>query len=130
MAIGLIIPLGIVIGIARVMMTSDCACTDKAGTIVNCLAELDAAKMQWTIDHKGATVTNLTWKDLSPYVETDFWNHPFAGETYIINKIGEPVSAFVPKKTDWIPANSEVRFGPDRKIQIRSITPGSVWTTP
>jgi hypothetical protein len=128
--IGSIIPIGIVLGIARVVMTSACACTDKADTIVNCLSQLDAAKLQWTIDHKGAVVTNLSWTDLSPYVQSDFWNHPFAGETYFINKMDEPASALVPKKTDWIPANSEVRLSPDRKVQIRSTLPGSNWAAP
>src|SRR5215469_12790510 len=120
-AIGLIIPVGIVIGMARVMMTSDCACTDKADAIVNFLGALDGAKNQWVLDHPNVKSTNLTWKDLSPYYYADFWTNRVAGETYHINKIGEPASAFVPKETDWIPANSEVRFDPVKKIQIRQI---------
>lgn len=109
-----------------------CHCTDKADTIVNCLAELDAGKNQWALDHPNDKSTNLTWKDLTPYFEGEFWNKPVAGETYHINKIGEPASALVPKKTDWIPANSEVRRGPgpDGKVQIRSIAPGAPWTEP
>jgi hypothetical protein len=129
-AIGLIIPVGIVIGMARVMMTSDCACTDKADAIVNSLAALDAAKNQWVLDHPNDKSANLTWKDLAPYYYADFWTNRIAGETYHINKIGEPASAFVPKKTDWMPANSEVRCGPERKVQIRSIALGSPWTQP
>jgi hypothetical protein len=57
-----------------------CHCASKSDTIVNSLCELDAAKIQWAIDHKSAAVTNVTWKDLSPYVQSDFWNHPIAGE--------------------------------------------------
>jgi len=131
-AIGLIIPVGIVIGIGRVMMTSDCACTDKADAIVNSLTALDGAKNQWVLDHANDRSANLTWKDLAPYYYGDFWTNRVAGETYHINKIGEPASAFVPKKTDWIPANSEVRrgLGPGGKVQIRSIAPGSPWAEP
>jgi hypothetical protein len=129
----LIIPIGIAIGIARVVMTSDCACTDKAGSIVNCLFELDAGKEQWVLDHPNKKSANLTWKDLTPYYCTDFWKRPVADETYHINKIGEPASVLVPKKTDWIPANSELRFSSldsNRKVQIRSLAPGSPWTEP
>jgi hypothetical protein len=121
----------IVIFIAYIIaLNFGCHCTDKADTIVNYLGQLDAAKSQWAIDHKGITATNLSWNDLSPYVETNFLNRSFAGETYLINQIGEPVSALIPKKTDWIPANSEVRFGPDQKVQIRSTILGSPWISP
>lgn len=130
MVISLIIPVGVVIGIGRVMMNSDCACTDKADAIVNALAALDAGKNQWVLDHTNDKSANLTWKDLTPYYYGDFWTNRVADETYHINKIGDPASAFVPKKTDWIPANSEVRRGPDRKVQIRSIAPGSPWAEP
>jgi hypothetical protein len=132
--ISLVIPIGIAIGIARVMMTSDCACTDKADAIVNSLAQLDAAKVQWLIDHQNMAATNLTLKNLSPYFQPNLLDHPIADETYFINKIGEPASAIVPQKTDWIPANSEVHLirlvSGDGKVQIRSTAPGSEWTTP
>src|SRR5215469_17657557 len=114
--------------IALVLPNFTCHCTDKADTIVNSLSELDAGKNQWVLDHPKEKSSNLTWNDLSPYFGRDFWNKPVADETYLINKIGEPASALVPKKTDWIPANTEVRLGPDRKVQIRSMTPGSDWT--
>jgi hypothetical protein len=129
-AIGLIIPVGIVIGISRVMMTSDCACTDKADAMVNFLCALDGAKNQWVLDHPKDKSVNLTWTDLTPYFSDGFLTNRVVGETYHINTIGEPASAFVPHKTDWIPENSEVRRGPgpDGKIQIRSTAPGSVWT--
>jgi hypothetical protein len=132
--IGMAIIASILFAIALVLSNFlTCHCTDKADTIVNCLSELDAAKIQWTIDHKGVTVTNFPFNSLSPYVITDFWNRPIAGETYFINKIDEPCSVIVPKRTDWIPANSELRFSSldsNRKVQIRSTTPGSAWTTP
>lgn len=132
-AIVVFILFALAVAIPNFVPARGCACGDKSETIVNDLNELDAAKVQWAADHKGMAVTNLTWKDLSPYVGRDLWNEPVAGETYLINKNDQPVSAFVYNKTGWIPANSEVRFsslGSDRKLQIRSTAPGSQWTRP
>jgi hypothetical protein len=60
-------------------------------------------------------------------------DHPVAGETYLINKLGDPSSAIVPTHTEWISANSEVRFSSlssDGKVQVRSTIPDSPWTEP
>jgi hypothetical protein len=132
-AVIVFIALALAVAIPNFVPARACACGDKPESILNDLSELDAAKMQWTMDHKEITATNLTWNDLYPYVGRDIWNNPVAGETYLINKLDEPVSAFLRIKAGWIPANSEVRFsslGYDRKIQIRSTAPGSPWTEP
>lgn len=105
-----------------------CHCTSKADTIVNNLLEFYAAKDQWVTDHPNAKPTTLTWKDLAPYC-SDWWKRPVAGEGYRINKIGEPPSAAVRENVDWIPANSELRFSSNKLVQIRSLAPGSPWTT-
>jgi hypothetical protein len=109
-----------------------CHCTSKADTIVNCLDQIDEAKAQWAMVHPNAKATHLTWKDLAPYC-SDFWKRPVADEVYLINKIGEPPSAVVREKVDWIPAYSEVRLasiGSNRLVQIRNRVPLSPWTTP
>ena len=106
-----------------------CHCTDKADTILNCLAQVEGAKIQWVKDHPNAAGATLAWKDLAPYCQ-DFWERPVAGEVYHINRIGEPPSAIVREKVDWIPANSEIRFGTNREVQIRSLTPRSLWAPP
>ena|SRR5579859_7654232 len=129
-AIVFVILFVIAVAIPNFIPKRACACASKADNIVNALAELDAAKQQWIVEHRFEMVTNLTWQDLSPYDPDERWNNPIVGETYQINKIDEPVSVIVRVKTDWIPAYTEMRFSSGHQIQIRSTAAGSPWKSP
>ena len=101
--------------------------TSDFNKILNRLRAIDAAKIQWGAAHPDVKVAELSQQDLSPYLTTDFWKAPVAGEVYLIHSLAEPSEAQLTRKVEWIPESWKLRWGPEGDIQVR---PNTSWQWP
>ena len=79
----------------------------KLNGIINNLRQIDAAKQEWTIEHRLTNASQLnrviTEKDLAPYLlpaftqNQDFGNPGF-GELYLIRDLNQPTEAVLTRK--------------------------------
>ena len=75
-----------------------CRATHAANPCINNLREIDAAKMEWSLEMHKTTNDTPTWNDLRPFIAGRYPDRipvcPWGG-TYTIGKVGEnPTCSF------------------------------------
>jgi Mg-chelatase subunit ChlD/type II secretory pathway pseudopilin PulG len=67
--------------------------TSQANAVLNNLRQLDGAKQQWALEHNKSAGDVPTMSDVTPYLRGV--PTPLLGETYVLGKVGDPVTAEV-----------------------------------
>jgi len=66
--------------------------TSQSNSVINNLRQLDGAKQQWALENHKSESDVATMNDLKPYLK-GAGPPPVMGETYVVGRVGEPVSA-------------------------------------
>jgi len=88
-AAGVVIFLIISISIPNFVKTRT---TSQSNAILNNLRQIDGAKQQWALENHKSSEDQPTMSDLKPYLKGSAAS-PVAGETYVVGKVGDVVSA-------------------------------------
>jgi sensor domain CHASE-containing protein len=85
--------------------------TSAAAPCVNRLMQIEAAKVEWALEHNKTTNDVPTWDDIYPYLSSDFTNRWFTngrpvcpeGGTYTLGRVGVPPTCSIGGSRHSIP---------------------------